>query len=261
MTRPGETMTIAITRPVSPAISRCELTHIDRKPIDLDRAIQQHGAYERCLAELGCRVVSLPPEPELPDAVFVEDAAVVVDELAVLTRPGAPSRRAETASVGRALAEFRPLGRIEAPGTLDGGDVLRLGRRFLVGQTGRSNAPGIDMLRTLLAPHGYTVEAVPVRGCLHLKSAVTRVAENAVLLNPAWVDAAAFAPSTCVEVDPAEPHAANALVVGQTVVVAAAYPCTAARLEAMGLRVVRLDMSELAKAEGALTCCSLILEG
>lgn len=253
-------MTIALTRPVSPAINRCELTHIDREPIDLDRAIRQHAAYERCLAELGCRVASVPAEPELPDAVFVEDTAVVVDELAVLTRPGAPSRRAETISVGRALAEYRPLARIEAPGTLDGGDVLRVGRQLFVGQTGRSNAAGIDMLRTLLAPHGYAVEAVAVQGCLHLKSAVTRVAEGAVLLNPDWVDAAPFDQFTCVRVDPAEPHAANALVLGEAVVVAAAYPRTAARLEAMGLRVVRLDMSELAKAEGALTCCSLILE-
>jgi dimethylargininase len=259
MHRLEERMTIAIARPVSPAINRCELTHLDREPIDLHRAADQHEAYERCLAELGCRVVRVPAEPELPDSVFVEDTAVVVDELAVMTRPGAVSRRAETASVARVLAEFRPLATIEAPGTLDGGDVLRVGRRFFVGQTGRSDRTGAAMLRALLEPHGYTVEAVPVTGCLHLKSAVSQVAAGAVLVNPLWVDATAFAPLRVVEVDPGEPAAANTLVLGGTVVAAVAYPRTAARLEALGLRVVRLDMSELAKAEGALTCCSLLL--
>lgn len=254
-------MTIAITRPVSPAIQRCELTHIDREPIDLGRAVDQHAAYERCLEELGCRLVRLPVEPELPDSVFVEDTAVVVDELAVLTRPGAASRRPETVSVARALAAYRPLATIEAPGTLDGGDVLRVGRRFFVGQTGRSDGAGTTQLRALLAPHGYTVEAVPVTGCLHLKSAVTQVADGTVLVNPRWVDPAAFAPLRVVEVDPGEPGAANTLVLGGAVVAAAAYPRTVARLEALGLRVVRLEMSELAKAEGALTCCSLLLAG
>jgi dimethylargininase len=245
-------MTIAITRPVSPAINRCELTHLHREPIDLGRAIEQHEAYERCLEELGCRVVRVPVGPELADSVFVEDTAVVVDKLAVMTRPGAASRRAETASVARAL---------EAPGTLDGGDVLRVGRRLFVGQTGRSSAEGIAQLRVLLAPHGYTVEAVPVTGCLHLKSAVTQVATDAVLVNPQWVDPSAFRPSRAIEVDPGEPSAANTLMLGGTVVAASAYPRTAARLEALGLRVVRLDMSELAKAEGALTCCCLLLAG
>lgn len=254
-------MTIAITRPVSPAISRCELTHIGREAIELARAIEQHEAYERCLEALGCRVVRLPVEPELPDSVFVEDTAVVVDELAVMTRPGAASRRPETASMARALAAYRPVATIEAPGTLDGGDVLRIGRRLFVGRTPRSNPDGIARLRALLAPHGYTVEAVPVTGCLHLKSAVTQVAPQTVLVNPSWVDPAAFALHGVIEVDPSEPHAANTLLLGDTLVVAAAYPRTAGRLEAAGLRLARLEMSELAKAEGALTCCSVILTG
>lgn len=254
-------MTIAITRPISPAINCCELTHLLREPIDLARATQQHEAYERCLQELGCRLVRLPIEPELPDSVFVEDTAVVVDELAVMTRLGAESRRAETASVARELARHRRLAAIEAPGTLDGGDVLRIGRRLFVGRTGRSNPDGIAMLRALLAPHGYNVEAVPVAGCLHLKSAVTQVAPGTVLVNPAWVDPAAFAPHDVIEVDPSEPHAANTLLLGETLVVSAAYPRTAGRLEAAGLRLARLEMSELAKAEGALTCCSVILAG
>ena len=254
-------MPIAITRKLSPAITRCELTHLRREAIDVALAVRQHEAYERCLARLGCRVVSLPSEPDLPDSVFVEDAAIVVDELAVVTRPGAASRRAETASIARALERFRPLAAVRAPGTLDGGDVLRVGRRVFAGLSERSDAGGIDQLRDLLSPHGYIVEALPVTGCLHLKSAVTQVGADAVLLNPQWVDRAAFERYERLEVDPAEPYAANALLVGASVIYPTAFPRTAARLELAGVKLEPVDVSELAKAEGAVTCCSLILEG
>jgi len=253
-------MRIAITRKLSPAITRCELTHMRREPIDVALAVRQHEAYERCLARLGCRVVSLPPEPDLPDSVFVEDAAIVVDELVVVARPGAGSRRAETASIARALERFRPLAAILAPGTLDGGDVLRVGRRVFAGLSARSNPEGIEQLRVLLSPHGYTVEALPISGCLHLKSAVTQVGPETVLLNPQWVDKGAFERYQLIEVDPAEPHAANALLVGGGVIYPTAFPLTAARLERAGVRLEPVNVSELTKAEGAVTCCSLILE-
>jgi dimethylargininase len=253
-------MPTAITRKVSDAIGRCELTHISREPIDVQLAVRQHEAYERCLARLGCRVVSLPPEPDLPDSVFVEDTAVVVAELAVMTRPGAESRRPEVPSVAQVLAEHRPTAVIEAPGTLDGGDVLCLGRRVLVGLSARTNAAGIEQLGSALARHGYSVEPVPVSGCLHLKSAATRIAEDAVLLNPAWVDPAAFDGFRRIEVDPNEQYAANALMVADTAVYPVAFPRTAARLERAGVCLARLDLSELAKAEGGVTCCSLILQ-
>ncbi len=252
-------MPVAITRQVSPSITRCELTHLDREPIDVERALAQHRRYEHTLEVLGYEVLSLPADGDLPDCVFVEDTAVVVDELAVITRPGAASRRAETAAVAEALAERRPLARIAEPGTLDGGDVLRVGRRVFVGLTGRTNEEGVAQLRAALGPHGYTVTAVPVRGCLHLKSAVTQVAPDTVLLNTAWVDPSAFARYDAIDVDPAEPSAANTLMVNGTVLVASAYPRTAARLERAGLVLVRLEMTELAKAEGALTCCSILL--
>lgn len=252
-------MAVAITRKVSPAITRCELTHLQREPINAALAARQHEEYERCLAGLGCRVVSLPPEPELPDSVFVEDTAVVVDELAVVTRPGAESRRDETTSVARVLAEYRPTEAIQAPGTLDGGDVLCVGRRVFVGLSVRSNREGIEQLHTLLSPHGYTVEALPVTGCLHLKSAVTQVAPGTLLLNPAWVDPRAFSGLRHIEIDPAEPYAANALLIGDTVIYPVALPRTAARIQRARIRLATLDVSELAKAEGAVTCCSLIL--
>ncbi|MBA8884223.1 dimethylarginine dimethylaminohydrolase family protein [Dokdonella fugitiva] len=251
---------IAITRDVSPSLAACELSFVERAPIDLDRAIEQHRAYRAALATLGCEVHDLPAQPQCPDAVFVEDVAVVVDEVAVMTRPGAESRRGEGATVAPLLARWRTLRAIEAPGTLDGGDVLRIGKRVYVGQSARSNADGIAQLRALLAPHGYLVQGVPIRGCLHLKSAVTALADDAVLLQPAWVDREAFAGFRLVEVDAAEEHAANVLRIGERVVSPACFPRTHARIRAAGIEVVAVDVSELQKAEGAVTCCSLVFE-
>jgi len=250
---------IAITRKISPALARCELSHIARTPIDVDRAVAQHAAYVAALRSLGCAVTELDAEPDLPDSVFVEDMAVVLDEVAVLTRPGASSRRGESASVAAALAAHRPLLQIQAPGTLDGGDVLRIGRTLYVGQSDRSNIDAITQLRALLATHGYQVEAVPIHGCLHLKSAVTEVAAGVLLVQPEWVSPAAFADHRLIMIDPTEPHAANALRVGTGLVYPDAFPRTLARLAAAGIRPLRVDVSELQKAEGAVTCCSLVL--
>jgi dimethylargininase len=252
---------IAFTRGVSASIARCELTHLPHQPIDVERARAQHAAYERTLADLGCRVVRLPEAPDLPDAVFVEDAAVVLDELAVIARPGAASRRAETAAVAAALRAHRPLRVIEPPGTLDGGDVLALGRTLFAGRSGRSNAEGIEQLRRHVAPCGYAVETVETHGCLHLKSAVTAVAPGTLLVQPAWADPGALPGWDVIEVDRAEPFAANALLVREVVLHPAAFPCTRARLEARGIRVRAVDVSELAKAEGGVTCCSLLVGG
>jgi dimethylargininase len=253
-------MQIAITREVSPSIEQCELTHLDREAIDLDLARAQHRQYEACLAALGCQIQRLPPEPELPDAVFVEDVAVMLDELAIMTRPGAASRRPETHSVAEALAPYRRLAYIQAPGTLDGGDVLRVDQTLWVGLSSRSNPAGMKQMHALLAPLGYTVRGVAVDGCLHLKSAVTQVARDTLLINPAWVDAAAFGPMNLIEVAPAELFAANALLMGESVVYPAAYPATRHRLEEEGILVRVVDISELGKAEGGVTCCSLIFE-
>jgi dimethylargininase len=254
-------MRIAITREVSPAIARCELTHLERRPIDLELAREQHRAYERCLAGVGgCEIRRLALEPDLPDSVFVEDVAIVLDELAVLARSGAESRRPEAESVAAALERHRPLEWIATPGTLDGGDVLCLGKKLFVGRSSRSNDEGIEQLRRTVAPHGYTVSGVEMSDCLHLKSAVTRVGENLVLLNRAWVDAEAFGGAEGVDVDPLEPAAANALWVGGTVILPEAYPRTRERLEERGIATATVEVSEIAKAEGGVTCCSLIFE-
>ncbi len=254
-------MRLAITREVSPSIGDCELSHLARVPIDLDAARAQHRQYEECLAAVGCRIYRLPAEPSLPDAVFVEDTAVVLDELAIITRPGAASRRDETRAPADALWPYRRrLAPIEAPGTLDGGDVLPIGKKLLVGLSNRSNEAGIQQLRCLAGPFGYSVEGVQVKGCLHLKSAVTQVAENTLLINREWVDSGAFEGMELVDVDPGEPFGGNALLVGDTVIYPAGYPATRRRLEDRGIRVKAVDVAELGKAEGGVTWCSLIFD-
>lgn len=253
-------MPIAITRKLSSSLERCELSYLPRVPIDMRLAVEQHQAYEDTLASLGCRVHSLAAEPQLPDSVFVEDVAIVLDELAVITRPGAQSRRRETDSAASALAEFRECVNIQAPATLDGGDVLRLGRTLYVGASGRSNAEGIAQLSRLLLPYGYRIETVPLHGCLHLKSAVTQVAPDCLLVNPDRVDARHFPDMRILTVAASEPQAANALMLGGVLIYPESVPRTREKLETHGIRIRRINMSETEKAEGGLTCCSLIFE-
>ena len=248
----------AITRTPSAALSRCALTYLSRQPIDVPRALAQHAAYVEALRRCGVSVRVLQPEEDLPDAVFVEDTAVVVDECAVITRPGIESRRAEVESVRAALAAVRPTVRVEAPGTLEGGDVLRVGRTFFVGQTLRTNAQGTRQLAAALEPHGYEVVAATPTGCLHLKSAATWIGRETVLVNPAWIDVELFARWQCVPIVPEEPFAANTLLVGDLVHVAASAPLTRRKLEALGFSTAVLDTSEFEKAEAALTCLSLL---
>ena len=251
-------MLMALTREIHAAIQQCELTHLARTPIDLERARAQHAAYEWALVGAGCTVRRLDTTDPLPDSVFVEDIAVVLDEVAIITRPGAQARRSETSAIAEWLANVRPLRYIESPGTLDGGDVLVVGRTMFVGASDRTNAAGAAQLRRLVSPYGYAVDSVPVSGCLHLKSAVTAVSQDTLLINPAWVPSDRFGEFTLIEVDPGEPHGANAAAVGGKVIYPAAFPKTRQRLQAHGLAVETVDVGELAKAEGAVTCCSLI---
>jgi dimethylargininase len=253
-------MLLALTRGVSPAMSACELTHLARVPIDPALAATQHTQYEAALQRLGCRVEHVAPAPTLPDSVFIEDTAVVVDELAVLSRPGAESRRPEVEGVAATLRRYRPLAAITAPGLLDGGDVLRIGRVLYVGQSGRTNDEGIAQLRRHLAPFGYEVRAVSLTGCLHLKTAVTAVSDEAVLLNPEWISPTLFRGFDVMAVDPGEPFGANVVRVGPAVLTGSAFPRTRLLLEGRGVEVHVVDVSELAKAEGAVTCCSILLE-
>jgi dimethylargininase len=251
---------LAITRPPTSALARCELTHLGRVPIDIARARAQHRAYEDLLAILRARVISLPEDSDLPDAVFVEDTAVVLDEIAVLARSGASSRLAEVDTIEPVLAAYRPLRRIEAPGTLDGGDVLRVERVLYVGRSTRTNEAGVKQLAQLVTPFGYQVRAVPVAGCLHLKSACSHLGDSVVLVNGNWIDTGVFTEVELLEIDAAEPAAANAVLVEDAILMASDVPRTADLVRNRGRRVVTVDLSELRKAEAGGTCMSLIFQ-
>jgi dimethylargininase len=249
---------IAITRSVSSSINDCELSHLDRTPIDVARAREQHRAYEACLESLGCEVRQIPADDRFPDAVFIEDTAIVLDELAIMTRPGAESRRGELDAVSSVLREYRTLARLDDPATLDGGDVLQLDRVLYVGRTPRTNSRGMAMLAEIVEPFGYRVVPVAVDGCLHLKSAVTRVGADALLMNRDWLPDSPFKDWRIIDVDVSEPAGANALRIGASVIFPEELVRTRRLLEASGIDVRPVPASELAKAEGGLTCCSLV---
>jgi dimethylargininase len=251
-------MLIAITRAVSPAMNRCELTFLDRQEIDLERAAEQHCRYRDCLAELGVNVITLPAEPDLPDSVFVEDPAVVVDEIAVMARTGAESRRREAESLGAALARYRPLHWMEAPATLEGGDVIRAGHTLFVGASLRTNSEGIAQLAAAVGPFGYEVRAVEIRDCLHLKSGCCYLGNGTMLANPAWIDTEPFGEYRILDV--AEEWAADVLPIGDMVLMPGGFPKTRDLLEREGFAVRTVDVSELQKAEAGVTCMSVLLE-
>lgn len=254
----------AFTRPVSRRLGECELTHLERQAISADRAAQQHGSYERAIADAGFEIIRLPELDEHADSVFVEDTALLLGEHAVITRPGAASRRAEADSTAEALASHFTVHRMRR-GKLDGGDVLRIGRTLYVGQSRRTDCSGIVELATLASPLGFDVVAVPHERCLHLKTGATYAGHDdagrpTLLINPDWIDPAAFAGLNLLPSHPAEPFAANALRVGDRLLYPAAYPRTAERLRALGFDPEEIDVSELEKAEAGLTCMSLIAE-
>ena len=253
-------MKIAITRQVSPAINQCELTHLAREPIDYDRACIQHKQYENALRSLGLDVITLNAKADLPDSVFVEDVALVLDECAIMLNPGASSRRPEVASVEKALTPYREIFRIQPPTTVDGGDILTVGRTIYVGISSRSTGEAVRQMKAILSPHGYEVRAVRVTGCLHLKSAVTQVSNDTLLINPEWVSKDDFPGMKFIEVDPSEPYAANVVLVDGAIIYSSSFPKTQAKLEDAGIRMIIVDADELAKAEGAVTCCSLIFK-
>jgi dimethylargininase len=252
--------TLALTRAVSPSLAECALSFLDRVSIDVSLAQRQHERYEECLRELGVEVRSLPAEADLPDSVFVEDTTVVTDEVAVMTAPRLDSRRREVASMAAVLSEYRPQEWIEGTATLEGGDVLRIGRTIYVGLSARTNREGAEQLARYLEPHGYSVRPTIFSGCLHLKTACTYVGQGIVLANTSYVDTDQFEGLDVLAVPPEEPMGGNALLIGDTVVIPASLPGTRALLEAHGITVAAVDVSELEKAEAGVTCCSVLLE-
>jgi dimethylargininase len=253
-------MLTALTRQVSPALGSCQLEFLPRVQIDPIRAAAQHCSYLGCLAELGAYVITLPADPKLPDCVFVEDPALVLDEVAVISRMGAESRRAEAETLATEIAKYRKVLRLEAPATLEGGDVMRIGKTLYVGRSRRTNVAGIEQLAKLLDPYGYYVVPIEVRDCLHLKSACCFIGDNTILANRAWMDQDALCGLKILDVPSEEPCGANTLRIGGTVVMPSAFPRTRELIERTGFLVRTLDYSELLKAEAGVTCMSLLFD-
>ena len=253
-------MGTAFTRAVSPRLAECELTHLERVPIDAAQAAAQHAAYEQALAAAGFAIVRLPELPDDPDAVFVEDTALVLDDHAIITRPGIASRADETESTAAGLASHFELHRVEA-GHLDGGDVLRIGKRLYVGLSTRTDRAGIAALAGIAGPLGFQVVAAATGACLHLKTGATfaghdRAGDPVLLFDPGAIDPSQFAGVRPCAVD--EPAAANCVRAGECLILPAGNSATAARLRDRDFEVVEVDVSELQKAEAGVTCMSLI---
>ena len=253
-------MRTALTRGISSRINECELTFIERQPIDIERAVQQHNTYQQLLKSLGLDIIELPPDHRCPDCCFIEDTALVLDELAIATRPRSDARRAEIAGVLPIVAKYRKIIHVEAPATLEGGDVLRMGRDLFIGITSRTNLEGVEFVRKHAAPHGYELHGIQVSGALHLKSVCTAVNECTILADPSRIDIAHFAGYELIEVPPGEWTAANVLLVNGAVCMHEGFHKTLALLRERQIRVRTLDISEFLKAEAGLTCLSIIFD-
>ncbi|MEQ8790420.1 MAG: arginine deiminase family protein [Pirellulaceae bacterium] len=252
--------TVALVHAPSPHLEHGQRTHLAVSEIDFHLAREQHAAYCETLRQCGAEVVTLDTNLDSPDGVFVEDAAVVLDEVAVIASMGTAARRAETPAIELALARHRPIHRIELPAKLEGGDVLRVGRELIVGLSSRTDAAGARALEAITRPLGYRVRAVKVHGCLHLKTACTAIDEETLLVNPDWLETTALADYRLLPVPPAEPWAANLLRLNDRLLLAAAHVRTAELLAGLGHRLAPIDISEFAKAEGGVTCLSILFQ-
>jgi dimethylargininase len=254
-------MKIALLNKPTLALTNCELTFLDRTPIHLETALQQHADYASALQSFGLHVEVLEINPTAPDAVFVEDTAIILDEVAIMTSMGNSNRRAEVIAMSEILARYRAnLRTIAVPASIEGGDVLVVDKTIYVGESSRTNAAGIAALAGITEPFGYQVVAVKVHGCLHLKTGITAIDDGFYIVNSSWVDTRVFAKSRLIEVAEGEPWAANVLKIDDGLIVNSAYPATAYKIESAGYQVHRLNISEFGKAEAGLTCMSLIFK-
>ena len=261
MNRDAARRLLAITHAPSPKLEQGERTHIDRAAIDFARACQQHEAYCQMLCDCGTEVRVLNANRTLADSVFVEDTAIVLDETAVMTPMGAKSRRAESAGVELELRKYREIERIHLPANIEGGDVLRVGCKLLVGISSRTDRNGVNALDSIVRHHGYKVIPVPVSGCLHLKTGCTALPDETLLVNPAWLDLDALRGFGTMPVPESEPWAANVALVNGTVCLAAGHRRTAEMIRQRGFQVRTTELSEFAKAEGGVTCLSILFRG
>jgi dimethylargininase len=250
----------ALTHKISSRIAECELTFVERAPIDYQKALRQHDDYEALLTRLGVLVRSLSENDQYPDACFVEDTAIVVDEVAVICSMGVSSRRGETSLIARELSSYRDLIHISLPATIEGGDVLRVGRQILAGQSKRTNSEGIRALTRILEPFGYKIIPVTTKGGLHFKSGCTAIDDETLFVNPDWVETDSLREFKPLATAADEPSSANVLRLGETVCVQSEFPRAIDLIRSVVERVETVDMSELRKAEAGLTCSSIIFE-
>jgi len=254
-------MLIALTHTVSPSLAEGEVTFIDREPVDYDLALQQHAAYCNALEQCGVEVKRLSVNPDSPDSCFIEDTAIVVDEAIIATNIGSPTRQHESKNVALELARYREIIRIQPPATIDGGDVLRVGRRIYVRVSGRTNDQGFHELAQILQPWNYEVIPVELKNCLHLKTACTAIDDETILLNPHWVAPEVFSDYKVLSVPEEEGWAANTIRVGGTVLLQRGFPQTLQIVEKYHDSIATLDISEFRKVEAGLSCLSIIFQG
>lgn len=249
---------VALTHIVSPNINQCELTFHDRKPIDYERAVEQHEAYCRLLRDVGLHVIELSVNRDYPDSTFVEDTAVVLNEIAVMANMGAESRQGEAKGIELELARYREIAHIQPPATLDGGDVLQIGRKIFVGLSPRTNFDGFESLKNILECFDYQVIPVELKNCLHLKSACTAVSNDTLLLNPKWLGIDPFGNFQIIQIHEDEPWAANVLKIKDIIYMHSGFIKTIRLVENRGFKVKTVDISELLKAEAGMTCSSIL---
>lgn len=250
----------ALTRAVSPNIGGCELTFRNRELIDYKRALRQHEEYCGLLSSLGVEVIKLEASDSHPDCCFIEDTAIVLDELAIITSMGTASRRGETSTVEKELAGYREIAYIRLPAAIEGGDVMQIGKKVFAGLSRRTNAQGIEALTQILKPLGYEVSPVRLEGCLHLKTACSAINDETILANPHWIDLDPFKAFNVLHTPEDEPWAANTLRIRDTACLGADTPRTIDLVRGLNDGIEVLDVSEFRKAEGSLTCLSIIFQ-
>ncbi|NNE98545.1 MAG: dimethylargininase, partial [Pyrinomonadaceae bacterium] len=253
-------MITAITHRPSSKLTECNLTFLPKSQIDLKLALDQHKVYCQTLEDLGIKVITLTENSSMPDSVFVEDTALVLDEIAIITSMGASSRKPESALIENTLKEFRNTERISPPARIDGGDVLRLGKKLFVGNSTRTNKKAVRALHKLVSPYGYEVIRVKVSDCLHLKTGCSSLDDNTILINPDWINRDSFKEFKQIEVPVDEPFAGCVLRVGDTVLMHSGFKRTIKLVEKYGFNVRPIDISEFQKAEAGITCMSIIFE-
>jgi len=253
-------MLTAITHKPSDKLNECNLTFLPKTEIDIELAVQQHKEYCEALEKLGVKVITLTENSSMPDSVFVEDTALVLDEVAIITYMGANSRKPESELIADTLSKFRKIARIAPPARIDGGDILRIGKKLFVGNSTRTNKKAVRALHKHASPFGFEIAKVKVSGCLHLKTGCTALDENTVLINPEWIDREAFRGFRQIEVPVNEPYAANVLRIGETLLIPENFKRTIEMVEERGHKVQTLDISEFQRAEAGLTCLSIIFE-